>query len=270
VIGAEALESALAKGLHIFPVGPDKKPLVKWTLESTDEPRKAAKLWKRFPQGQIGVNCGQSRIVAIDCDCKNGANGLSNFADLMDKLDIRYLGSWRSKTPSGGEHFLWRCTGKMPPCSIGRIAPGVDVRGQGGYIVIPPSKIDTGNYEYLNDWGAPLAFIPAALYELLITPEVREYPAIEKRTIQNAGDGSHWLQKYVDRARPGNRNQNCFYLAIQLRDDGFSMNAAESIIMQYASRVTNPTNPFTTFEAIQTLRSAYKSTRREPAGKVAA
>jgi hypothetical protein len=83
-------------------------------------------------------------------------------------------------TPRGGRHYLFRRpAGKGWKCSTGRLAPGVDVRTDGGYIVAAPSEIEEGPYRWgegleLDDPLGQLPDPPAWLVtelDVLVAPE---------------------------------------------------------------------------------------------------
>jgi len=103
--------------------------------------RKGARwCWKRDPAANLGVACGSpSRLVVLDLDVKNGANGPGNLWAYMREHDLGLPGPSVAATPSGGVH-LWLRTprGERIPARPG-ILPGVDVLGDGNLVVAPPS-----------------------------------------------------------------------------------------------------------------------------------
>jgi hypothetical protein len=143
---AVILDAALAyaaRGWAVFPCK-NKKPLVKWREESTTDPNQIQRWWKSRPGAAIGVDCGKSGLVVIDCDVKNGIDGIKNW----ENLHYETSGCLVSRTPSGGLHYIYADTfgGKIRN-SAGKLAPGVDVRANGGYVIVPPSQIDGKSYE---------------------------------------------------------------------------------------------------------------------------
>jgi hypothetical protein len=90
--------------------------------------------WARWPDANIGVATG-SGLVVIDIDPAHG--GDKSFSAAVARLGD--LGPTRMcRTGSGGRH-LYYSTGTRIPCSQGRLGPGIDVRGEDGYVVAPPS-----------------------------------------------------------------------------------------------------------------------------------
>ena len=100
------------------------------------------------PAANIGVATGTaSQLMVVDMDVKNGQNGVSVFRDFITFGRDGY-GGWSEpwpnadepwvSTPSGGVHAWLRA-----PCVPERpaILPGVDIKGNGGYVVAPPSML---------------------------------------------------------------------------------------------------------------------------------
>jgi hypothetical protein len=68
-------------------------------------------------------------------------------------------------TPNDGQHYHYRHPGADVPSSAGRIGPGIDIRGEGGYVLLPPS-IGANGVPYEVDEDAPLADAPAWMVQL--------------------------------------------------------------------------------------------------------
>ena len=156
-----ALEYALAYasgGFKIFPVVPNgeraKHPLVAdWPNEASSIPDKIRAWWMKFPGAGIGIVTGPANgFSVIDVDIAVDDDGV--VADGNDTLRaLESDGRFKMptpfaviRTPSGGKQFYIR-TGdiltKGGQNAIGAIpAPKVDVRGDGGYVVAPPSLLD--------------------------------------------------------------------------------------------------------------------------------
>jgi hypothetical protein len=107
---------------------------------------------------------GAARLVALDIDPKNGGDeSLSGLAELPDTLT--------QITGSGGQHRIFRVPDKFDITKIrnrtSAIAPGLDVRTEGGQIVAAPSVSAIGEYRWL-DLGSPVAELPEWLYRLML------------------------------------------------------------------------------------------------------
>jgi putative DNA primase/helicase len=92
--------------------------------------------------------------------------------------------TWRFLTGGGGEHILFRHPGGIVPNSAGKIGEGIDVRGDGGYIVAPPSQHILGRPYAISVDHHPdmveLAGAPAWLLEII-------HPLNDSRTATRTG-----------------------------------------------------------------------------------
>lgn len=118
----------------------------------------------------IGIATGSvSGFIALDIDPRHeGDSALAQLEAQHGPLPA----TWRFLTGGGGEHILFRHPGKAIANSAGRIAAGIDVRGDGGYIVAPPSMHASGRpYAISVDHDpeqVPLADIPTWLMPFLL------------------------------------------------------------------------------------------------------
>ena len=129
-----------SKGIPVFPVSETKKPLVRWKDGATTDANVILDWWRQWPRAMIGVPTGaRSGLMVLDVDCKNGVDGLANL--LAAGVDPFTLTPVVVGTPSGGRHFYMQTAGQLGN-SVGQLAEGVDVRGDGGFIIVPPSLPD--------------------------------------------------------------------------------------------------------------------------------
>ncbi|MEE1803582.1 bifunctional DNA primase/polymerase [Streptomyces sp. JV176] len=128
-------------------------------------------------------------------------------------------------TPSGGRH-IW-LTGPpnvVVPSSAGRLAPGIDVRGAGGYLVGPGSVTARGAYRLApGTAGLAPAPCPRALLRLL-TP-----PAGPRHAKDRPARG-HGLVQFVLAAHEGQRNTRLFWAACRAYEHGFGDALAEALV----------------------------------------
>ncbi|MCH7662900.1 MAG: bifunctional DNA primase/polymerase, partial [Chloroflexi bacterium] len=152
---AAALEYA-ARGWHVFPCRVDKRPYTRRGFkQASAKPKHIRKWWRRWPKASIGVACGASRLVVIDCDVK-AVDGTANYTALGYESEA----AWHSATPSGGIHYVFADTSRgLIRNSAGKLAAGVDVRAAGGYFIAPPSP----GYRRLNSWSGTPADLPPNL-----------------------------------------------------------------------------------------------------------
>jgi putative DNA primase/helicase len=209
--GNPLLDAALAYAAHgwaIHPLRPgDKRPILKdWPNKATSDPATISDWWQRWPAANIGLACGPSGLVVVDLDVKGQANGVQSWAALGIAGDTA-----ASKTPSGGRHLLFaQQNGTKIPNSASKLGPGIDVRGEGGYIVLPPSTVPDGAYSWeVEPERKTPALLPLALAALLKEPDPVPRPA--PAPVSNAGGYAlAALQGEIDKLRAapvGERNE---------------------------------------------------------------
>ncbi len=120
--------------------------------------------WGQHPEWNIGIATGRaSGIFVVDID--PGAGGLESAKRLATEHGWDSNETRRHKTGSGGFHLIY----KMPPWdlgnSVGKLAPGIDIRAIGGQIVAPPSVSTKGPYSIAHD--VPIVEAPEWLLEAI-------------------------------------------------------------------------------------------------------
>jgi putative DNA primase/helicase len=166
------LDAALdyyARGWSIIPVGANKRPLVNWK-QYQQHRVEIAPLREWFdcvPSPNIAIVTGAvSNIVVLDVDAKSG--GLTSLERLQEQHG-RLPDTVAVSTGGGGRHIYFTHPGKEVPSSAGKLGPGLDVRGDGGYVVAPPSKHESGQmYEWEGIPQAALQPLPDWLLWLLV------------------------------------------------------------------------------------------------------
>lgn len=120
-----------------------KHPLVRWADQATTDETKIREWWRWKPLANIAVATGRrSGLVVVDLDRQHG--GLATREDLAAR-GIVFPPTLAARTRSGGWHFFY----SAPPdrrvsntegeiAGVGKTA-GVDIRGDGGYIILAPS-----------------------------------------------------------------------------------------------------------------------------------
>lgn len=134
--------------------------------------------WTKNPDANVGLATGASGLVVIDVDAKAGRPGLENWANLVAMLTVEHDIDVRDTcivtTPSGGLHIYYRAGEHHITCSAGKLDEGIDVRAQGGYVVVPPSVVGGVPYRYLDGHGPErLRDLPDVLADLLIAPPAK-------------------------------------------------------------------------------------------------
>jgi hypothetical protein len=138
------------RGVPVFPCEPGgKRPLTRsgfW--DATTEARRIEAWWARWPAANVGVPTGRrSGLLVLDADARDG--GLGSLA-LLERANGALPETTRSRTGGGGVHVFFRYpVGETVRNSAGVLGSGLDVRGEGGYVVVPPSRTQS-TYEWLD------------------------------------------------------------------------------------------------------------------------
>jgi hypothetical protein len=194
---SEAAKIYLARGWSVLPLRPrDKRPLIPWTfLQTKHASTNDVDQWFReWPDANIGIVTGEvSNLVVLDVDPKHGGD------DSLKRLERRYRPlpvTAEAITGGGGRHFYFTHPGFLIRNRAG-LAQGVDLRGDGGYIVAPPSIHPSGeSYEWAPG-RAPEATEIASLPNWLTAPF---------RGAHTGRSLSDWRQLVRDGVPEGQRN----------------------------------------------------------------
>jgi hypothetical protein len=147
---------------------PAKHPLTSRGLhDASRDSELITEWWQRWPGANVGILTGSvSGLVVLDVDGDTGAQSLRELENAEQPLPQTLCAT----TGGGGRHLLFRHPGTRVPNSTGKLAPGLDVRGDGGYIVARPSRhISGGVYEWLHPADqTPLADLPAWLLSRML------------------------------------------------------------------------------------------------------
>jgi hypothetical protein len=232
--------------------------------DATTYPEQIQTLWAHHPTANIGLATGElSGVIVLDIDPPEGHFSLKELQSRYTPLpDTR-----RSRTANKGLHhfFQYPIDGNTYRNAVGLAGmEGVDIRADGGYVVLPPSKL-FGRLSY--KWGnpeTPIATLPMWLRDMMIA-ERQQRESIPQGLSFARTPGEKWLAQAVVKAKEGNRNAVGFWLACQLRDDHLPEAEARSIILTYANLAPPGREQYTSKEAIASVRSAYKRPPREPA-----
>lgn len=107
--------------------------------------------WLRWPDANVGVVTGAvSGLVVLDVDPRHG--GFDSLA-VLEAVHGPITPTVSAYTGGGGEHFYFRHSGAPIPSRS--IAPGLDVKGEGGLVVCPPSAHVSGGLYVWKPQCAP-------------------------------------------------------------------------------------------------------------------
>lgn len=271
---ASALDYA-RRGWHVFPCKPlGKQPATRNGFkDATTDEEQIKRWWAAMPSANIGLRTGAaSGVFDIDIDVKGGAAGYDNW------LALCKAHGWLSSpnvlaagTPSGGAHFYFTYAAGITNAR-GKLPAGVDARGEGGYVLLPPSDVDAPATRIINgerlrySWLYPNATAimpaPAWLVDVLL-PQIEpppqpiaqpaSRPAKHAKPI-NAGIAG--ILATVAAAGEGERNNRLFWSANRLREKAIPQADAETMLTPIAQAIG-----LAEAEAVRTIASAYGGAR---------
>lgn len=293
----ERLEAALAyaaRGWRVFPVHAParnggctcgradctnigKHPVTKNGLKdgTTDETTIRA-WWARWPWANVAVVTGAtSGLLVVDVDVLKG--GDESFKAIQAQYDHAFTNTLTGLTGGGGWHLLYAHPGAdtllRNTVRLDGYA-GLDIRGDGGYIVAPPSRHASGARYQWHAAGDPVRPMPQWLLPLLLRardtgPESESTRKPGEATAdETARATAHWTATYAPQALEGARNAVAFKWACQLRDDGVSQMDAEGAAGGFYDALTDTTG-FALREVYACIRSAYRTAPRGRAKSLA-
>ncbi|MFJ5518894.1 bifunctional DNA primase/polymerase [Streptomyces griseoluteus] len=231
--------SAAARGLAVIPLSRQKLPALRsphhddpahppchgecgrlghGVHDASADPARVRALFAAAPWATgYGIACGlpPHHLIGVDLDTKPGTDSPAALRALAVRHRFTIPETVVVLTPSGGRH-LW-LTGPPDvavPNSASRLAPGIDIRGAGGYLVGPGSRGTRGTYATAPGTArlgpAPC---PPALLRLLLPP-----PPRPSRT--HSADGGAALLHFVRTAHEGERNSRLFWAACRAWEEG--------------------------------------------------
>ncbi|MBO8202247.1 bifunctional DNA primase/polymerase [Streptomyces smyrnaeus] len=212
--------------------------------DATCDPARVRALFAAAPWATgYGIACGRPplHLLGLDLDVKHGIDPQGALERLAAAHGFVVPATTTVLTPSGGRHLWLRGPADTAvPNSVGRLAPGIDVRGTGGYLVGPGSVTAGGTYRLAPGRGTmPPAPVPRALLALLLPPppERDDRPGGRAATGGQGGsqgpggsDGGAALVRFVRGAPVGQRNARLFWAACRAYESGRGDSLAEPLI----------------------------------------
>ncbi|GAX53103.1 bifunctional DNA primase/polymerase [Streptomyces olivochromogenes] len=191
-MNSHLLNAALAaavRGWHVFPLRPGtKRPALhgeaacprtgacetghrKWEQRATTDPDRIRTTWGT-DAFNVGIATGPSGLLVVDLDMpKDNINGeapdgAATFAALCERTGHAVPDTYRTRTASGGQHLYFAApSGVRLANTAGTVAPLVDTRAWGGYVVAAGSITPAGPYETVS--GPVAASLPSWLLSIL-------------------------------------------------------------------------------------------------------
>jgi len=206
------------QGWQSFPIKErDKTPIVKWADVATTEENMLVGWWDTMPDANIAIACGKrSGIIVLDVDAGHG--GYESLTVLFEKFGPLPT-TPVSKTGSGGEHIFFKHPGVEIRNSAGKLGKGLDIRGDGGYVVAPPSVHPNGNvYEWeVRPSETPLADMPEWMIELLREKNPQPQAKAESEEVI-MGERNNYLTQLAGSMRRKGFTEDGIFAALQVQN----------------------------------------------------
>lgn len=251
-----------AAGVPVFPCVPGgKRPLTEHGFhDATTNTERVTAWWRQYPEANLGVPTGAaSGIVVVDVDVHGPVNGFDAF-EHAHRAGL--VAGWQLlvSTPSGGMHAYYPATPGGVQRSWQAARAGIDFRGDGGYIVVPPSAVagERGRVSYRvrrigTGGGASLDAVRLrAFLDPRPTPAPR--PAGQMREVS-----AERLAAWVAGRTEGERNRGLFWAACRLAENGTPPANTYAALAPPAEHAG-----LTLREVSATIRSAYRTTHPAP------
>ncbi len=222
-------------GWSSFPVeSGGKDPLVQWEVyqQRRAKPPEIGDWFTRWPDANLAVVTGVvSGLVVLDIDPRQGGE---DSLERLQKAHGPLAETVEAVTGTGGRHLYFAHPGEITPNRAG-IAPGIDLWGDGGYVVAPPSVHQSGKpYRWIRSPEVtPLEFLPRSLFGT---------------TTENAtGPGqrsARWRRLLRQGAEDGERNDTLISLAGYLLRPGVDSDVVVELLISWnAVRCRPPLEP---------------------------
>lgn len=223
---------------------PGKHPAISWKRYQTETPRlEEVQQWFAHHPCNLGVVTGPvSGLLVVDAD---GAQGEATPAALARAGYPLPEGGPRVRTGGGGQHIYLRYPNRRVQGTV-RLLPGVDLRSDGNFVVVPPSLHASGRlYEWITPPDAPLPEAPEWLLDLIEGLETAGM-------YRNLGKGKTIPE--------GSRNSTLASWAGSMRRVGMSEELMRAVLMAINATLCTPPLPDKEVETI-----AHSIARYEPA-----
>ncbi len=234
----EAATRYAAVGIPVFPCVPGAKhPITRRGFhDATTSACAVDEWWRRYPRANIGIPTGvTSGLSVVDVDVHGGATGFPAFEGARDD-GVATTWSWLVRTPSGGVHAYFPST-SLPQSCWQSPAAHVDFRGDGGYVVAPPSVIEVNGSPAAYTIIATATHAPGPLDATQLRSHLdpswddrdrhpRSQAARPFGTASDPAARPKRLAAWVAALPEGGRNGGLFWAACRLAEEGYRLETA--------------------------------------------
>lgn len=203
-------------GWAVFPVSRNKVPCIKGGAHAASRDWDQIDAWDdKFPNANIAIACGEINGICV-LDVDNPA-GIESLERIWAAGFERFARTVTARSARGGLHYYFIQPNIKLKNRAGMIAPGLDIRTDGGSIIAPPSETEHGRYEWINspdEWNHDGIVIPAPMPEWLrqkASAERPPNPVAMRRNASRSFDAPSpkildMQEAELRKAMPGSRN----------------------------------------------------------------
>ena len=263
--------SLAGDGFFIFPIKPlDKTPAVtKWQEAATRDTGRIGRWWDINPEYNIGIYTGKfgddgGALLVVDVDVKEGKNGYEELLRL--ELEGWEMPQTRCHvTPSTGRHYLYRVDAPVRQ-GANVLAPGLDVRSRGGYVVGPGSTLVHGVYTLDGPLSRPVD-APQWLIDRCGTDTRRKSGVRHDAVAVNPDHANRRAEWYLEHDAPPaiqgqGGDQTTFCVAAKLKDMGVLEATATMLMWDLWNPRCEP--PWEPNELEKKVHNAYRYSENPP------
>ncbi len=251
-------------GVPVFPVWSNsKRPVTRHGFhDATTDAWQVEAWWSTVPSASLAVPTGQaSGVVVLDVDVHGRVNGYEA-ATRAKRAGL--LTGWElmARTPSGGMHLYYPADRAAEQRSWQSAGAGIDFRGDGGYIIVPPSaRLIRDQLEYYT-----VEQVNSGFTNTLDVDRLRAFlepkPDNPRRVFSTDRPMDvERLAAWVSRLQEGERNHGLFWAACKMAETDIAQGTALDALTTAGSNAG-----LTEREVATTVRSAYRTVHGAPAG----
>lgn len=257
----DAAGTLASHGIPVFPCVPGgKQPLTpRGFHDATADLDQVRDWWRRTPAANIGLPTGhRSGVLVVDIDVHASGSGYPAFERARAAALIDGWG-WLVRTPSGGLHAYYPPAHGAEQRSWQVPREHIDFRGDGGYIVAPPSRVAVnadvpGTYEVIAVAQHQPAPLDAGRLRAFLDPP---RPITPPASLPALGTRPDKLAAWVASRPEGARNHGLFWAACRMAEDGHGFDTTLATLGEAARVAGLPER-----EVETTIRSACRTTAR--------
>jgi hypothetical protein len=247
-------------GVPVFPCVPGgKQPLTSNGFhDATSSARIVHHWWQRNPEANIGLPTGVlTGLLVVDVDVHTAGSGYPAF-ERSRAAGLTEGWGWLVRTPSGGLHAYFPTTPEVEQRSWQVASAHVDFRGDGGYVIAPPSRIEVDGrsttYDVIAAAHHPIQRLDAGRLRQFLEPPRR---LLLRPDVPTIGARPDKLADWVASRPEGARNGGLFWAACRMVEHGHDYHESMAVLGAAAQTAGLPER-----EIESTISSAFRFASR--------